>query len=136
MKARLLRAPVLVHHDHSKPYLLHSDAWDIGVGATLSQQNAERLPRLVACLSIKPNEAQNNYPMHEMEMFALVDALDDWRHYLLGAEIYIFTGNSAISCLHNTARLFSTASLLAGNDSALFHGIPTRQPMLSHGILR
>ena len=37
-------------------------------------------------------------------MFALVDALDDWRHYLLGAEIHIFTENSAIRYLQNTAR--------------------------------
>ena len=30
-----------------------------------------------------------NYPVHGKEMFALVDALDDWRHYVFGAEIHI-----------------------------------------------
>ena len=42
--------------------------------------------------------------MHEKEMFALVDALDNWRHYLLGAEIHIFTENSALRYLQHTAR--------------------------------
>jgi len=65
LKARLLQAPVLVHPDHSKPYLLHTDASDVGVGATLSQLDAEGLPRLVACRSRKLNHAQKNYPVHE-----------------------------------------------------------------------
>ena len=41
LKARLLQAPILVHPDHKKPYLLHTDASDVGVGATLSQTDAE-----------------------------------------------------------------------------------------------
>ena len=83
---------------------MHPDASDVGVGATLSQLDAEGLPRLAACRSRKLNQAQKNYPVHENEMFALVDALDDWRHYLLGAEIHIFTDNSAIRYIKNTAR--------------------------------
>ena len=33
-----------------------------------------------------------------------VDALDDWRHYLLGSEIHIFTEHSALRYLQNQAR--------------------------------
>ena len=68
---------MLVHPDHSKPYLLHTDASNVGVGATLSHLDAEGLPRLVAYRSRKLNQAQKNYPVHEKEMFALVDALYD-----------------------------------------------------------
>jgi len=95
---------VLVHPDHSKPYILHIDASDVGVGEALWQLDAEGLPWLVACRSRKLNQAQRNYTVHEKEMFALVDALDNWRHYLLGAEIHIFTENSALRYLQNTAR--------------------------------
>ena len=104
LKARLLHAPVLVHPDPKKPFLLHTDASDVGVGATLSQTDAEGIPRLVACRSRKLNKAQKNYPVHEKEMLALVDALEDWRHYLLGSEIHIFTDNSALRYLQNSAR--------------------------------
>ena len=42
--------------------------------------------------------------MHEKEMLALVDVLDDWRHYLFGVDIHIFTENVALRYLQNTAR--------------------------------
>ena len=93
LKARHLKAPVLIHPDHTKHYMLHTDASDVGVGATLSQLDTEELPRLVACRSLKLNKAQLKYPVHEKKMLALVDALEDWRHYLLGSEIQIFTDN-------------------------------------------
>ena len=86
------------------PFLLHTDASDVGVGATLSQTDADGVPRLVACRSRKLNKAQKNYPVHEKEMLALFDALEDWRHYLLGSEIHIFTDNSALRYLQNSAR--------------------------------
>jgi hypothetical protein len=60
--------------------------------------------RLVACRLRKLNKAQKNYPVHEKEMLALIDALEDWRHYLLGYEIHIFTDNSALRYLQNSAR--------------------------------
>ena len=31
LKARLLQATVLIHTDHTKPYMLHTDASDVGV---------------------------------------------------------------------------------------------------------
>ena len=37
-------------------------------------------------------------------MLALVGALEDWRHYLLGSEIHFFTDNSALRYLQNSAR--------------------------------
>ena len=95
MKARLLQTPVLIHLDHTKPYMLHTDASDVGVGATRSQLDAESLPIPAACRSRKLIKAQLTYPVHEKEMLAIVDALEDWRHYLLGSEIHIFTDNSA-----------------------------------------
>ena len=37
-------------------------------------------------------------------MLALIDALEDWPHYLLDSEIHIFTDNSALRYLQNSAR--------------------------------
>ena len=104
LKSRLLQAPVLIHPDMTKPFLLHTDASDVGVGATLSQLDTEGIPRLIACRSKKLNKAQLNYPVHEKEMFALIDALDEWRHYLFGSEVHIFTDNSALRYLQDSAR--------------------------------
>ena len=58
LKTSLQQAPVLIHPDHTKPYMLDNDAADVGVRATLSQLDTDGLSRLVACLSRKLNKAQ------------------------------------------------------------------------------
>ena len=58
LKASLQQAPVLIHPDHTKPYMLDNDAADVGVRATLSQLDTEGLSILVACRLRKLNNAQ------------------------------------------------------------------------------
>ena len=72
LKARLLQVCVLIHPDHTKPYMLDNDAADVGVRATLSQLDTEGLSRMVACRSRKVTKAHLNYPVHEKEMLAVV----------------------------------------------------------------
>ena len=37
-------------------------------------------------------------------MLALVDSLEEWRHYLFGSDIQVFTDNSVLRYLQNAAR--------------------------------
>ena len=99
-----MKRPVLVIPDPKKPYLLYTDASDVGIGATLSQQDAKGNVRLVSCRSRKLSPPERNYPVHEKEMLALVDTLQAWRHYLLGAEVHVFTDNSALRSLQTTTK--------------------------------
>ena len=64
-KSRLLQAPVLIHPDMKKPFQLHTDASEVGIGATLSQLYEQFTSRLVACRSKKLNKAQLIYQVHE-----------------------------------------------------------------------
>ena len=97
LKVRLLQYPVLTVPNFKLPMILHTDASDVGVGATLSQKDEGRELRLVACRSRKLSSAEKNYPVHEKEMLALVDTLEEWRHYLLGVAALVYTDNSALS---------------------------------------
>ena len=60
LKKRLLQAPVLIHPDMSKPFVLHSDASDVGIGAVLSQLNEDVHTCLIACHSKNLNQAERN----------------------------------------------------------------------------
>ena len=60
--------------------------------------------RLVACRSRKLSSAEKNYPEHEKEMLALVDTLEEWRHYLLGVAVLVYTDNSALSYLQKNPK--------------------------------
>ena len=104
LKQRLLQAPVMIIPDVKQPFLLHTDASEVGIGATLSQTDSAGQLRLVSCMSRKLNPAEKNYPVHEKEMLALVNALEHWRHYLLGAQVQVRTDNSALRYLQKTPR--------------------------------
>ena len=104
LKRRLMKHPVLIVQDLSKPLIVHTDASDVGLGATLSQHEENGDIRLVTCRSRKLSPAEKNYPVHEKEMLALVDSLEAWRHYLLGAEVHVYTDNSALRYLQKNPR--------------------------------
>ena len=59
--------------------MIFSDASLNGLGCVLMQEG-----KLVAYASrqLKPHE--KNYPMHDLELVAIVFALKIWRHYLYG----------------------------------------------------
>ena len=60
--------------------------------------------RLVACRSLKLSSAEKNYPVHEKDMLALVGTLEEWRHYLLGVTVMVYTDNSALSYLQKNPK--------------------------------
>ena len=70
----------------------------------MSQKGEDGNLQLVACRSRKLSQAEKNYPVHEKEMLALVDTLEEWRHYLLGSEVLVHTDNSALSYLQKNPR--------------------------------
>ena len=98
LKSKLLKSPVPVLPDPTKPYVLRTDASDVGIGAVLSQEDDEGRLRLarIACRSKKLSPPQTRYTVHEKEMLSLIEALEVWRHYLLGAEVKVYTDNSAL----------------------------------------
>jgi hypothetical protein len=75
MKMAMLRHAVLAYPDLSKPFVLYTDASDTGTGAMLCQKDSSDQLRLIACTSRKLNPHEMNYPTHEKELLALVDAL-------------------------------------------------------------
>ena len=58
----------------------------------------------MACRSRKLSSAEKNYSVHEKEMLALVDTLEEWRHYLLGVAVLVYTDNSALSYLQKNPK--------------------------------
>jgi hypothetical protein len=106
LKKKLAQAPVLVNPDPDLPYILHTDASDAATGAVISQDHG-RGPQPIAFLSRKLSPAEQNYPVHDKEMLAIIQALTTWRHYLLGSphQIKIYTD-------HHSLRFFSTQPTL------------------------
>ena len=45
------------------------------------------------------NQADVNYPTHDKELYALVQSVKKWKHYLLGKEIIIHTYHQTLPYL-------------------------------------
>ena len=60
------------------------DASEVGVGAILSQRS-QRKNKLHLCAYFSP--AARNYDIGDRELLAVKLALEEWRHWLEGAEL-------------------------------------------------
>ena len=92
-KGAFLRAKQLVAEDvllrfpdHSIPFEIFTDTSNYQIGATIKQRN---LP--IVYFSTKLTFTQRQYSTIEQEMLAIVEVLKEYRNFLLGANITIFT---------------------------------------------
>jgi hypothetical protein len=85
LKHLLGHTPVLTIPDMNLPFVLTTDASKYAIGAVLSQDKGHGL-QPVAYMSQKLSPAATNWTVHAQELFAVVQALRQWRHYLLGSK--------------------------------------------------
>ena len=99
LQRALTEAPVLVPPDHSKDWLLYTDASDVALGAVVLQETDEG-PRAVAYLSKTLSPAERNYTTRERECLAIVTALKKWHYYFLGGrEVRVYTDHNSLTYL-------------------------------------
>ena len=86
LKAIIRMDPVLMCPDHNKPFFLEVDASQYALGTVLSQRNEQGKLQPVGYFSKTLIPAKHNYDVYNRELLALVCALENWRHLLLGAK--------------------------------------------------
>ena len=93
LKQLLTNAPILAIADPEQPYTATTDASDLAIGAVLSQNG-----KPIAFYSRKMSPAELNYPIHEKEELAIIEALREWRRYLEGCkhQIQIITDHLSL----------------------------------------
>lgn len=106
LKERVSKQPVLILPDPKLPYsfTVTTDASGFAVGATLSQDHGKGL-QPIAYLSKKMLPAEKNYPIHEQELLAIIIALKEWRHYLLGTKFTVYTDHNSLKYLQSQPHL-------------------------------
>ncbi|XP_075483798.1 uncharacterized protein LOC142523951 [Primulina tabacum] len=94
LKEKLTTAPVLALPLGSGGYVVCSDASLNGLGCVLMQNG-----RVIAYASrqLKPHETR--YPVHDLELAAIVFALKLWRHYLYGEQFVIYSDHKSLKYL-------------------------------------
>jgi len=87
LKGSVTSAPVLISPDSTKPFCIEADSSDFATGTVLSQVSAEDEKwHPVAFFSKSLSPVECNYEIHDKEMLAIIRALQEWRHFVEGAE--------------------------------------------------
>ncbi len=101
-------APILVHPDPQKPFIVEVDASTSGVGAVLSQQQGNPA-KLHPCafFSRKLSPVERNYDIGNRELLSIKLALEEWRHWLEGAQhpFIVLTDHKNLQYLRDAKRL-------------------------------
>ena len=100
LKTALTEAPVLAYPDAQQPFIVDTDASNVGVGAVLSQQGEDG-ERAVAYFSRALNKAEKNYCVTRRELLAVVLALRQFRPYLHGSHFLLRTDHASLTWLLN-----------------------------------
>ena len=111
LKAACLQAPILSFPDFTKPFLLETDASGRGLGAVLSQKQADGWYHLIAYASHVMNETEQRYHSNKQEFLALKWAVTEQFHEYLSPygknrnEFVIHTDNNPLTYIFSSANL-------------------------------
>lgn len=109
--ACLVSAPVMAFPDPSRPYVLHTDASEDGLGAVLYQEQNSIL-RVIGYGSRTLTPAEKNYHLHsgKLEFLALKWAIcEHFRDYLYYSPTFVvYTDNNPLTYVLSSAKLNAT----------------------------
>src|SRR6204780_1850866 len=87
LKESVTSTPILSSPDSTRPFRIEADSSDFATGAVLSQISPlDEKWHPVAFLSKSLSPVERNYKIHDKEMLAIIRALQEWRHFVEGAE--------------------------------------------------
>jgi transposase InsO family protein len=109
LKDTLSSPAVLGYPDFTKPFELHTDASQQGLGAVLYQEQ-DGQKRVISYASRGLNKAERNYPTHKLEFLALKWAVTEKLHdYLYNQKFTVMTDNNPMTYVLTSAKLDATS---------------------------
>ncbi|KAJ8396456.1 hypothetical protein AAFF_G00017620 [Aldrovandia affinis] len=100
LQTALIMAPVLAYPDANRPFILDTDASNVGVGAVLSQPSDSR-EQVIAYYSHALNKTERNYCVTRRELLTVIAILWHFRPYLHGTRFFVRTNHTSLTRLLN-----------------------------------
>ncbi|KAJ9543424.1 hypothetical protein OSB04_023131 [Centaurea solstitialis] len=100
LKKKLCQAPILSLPDGTEDFVVYSDASKMGLGCVLMQRG-----KVISYASRQLKDHERNYPVHDLELAAVVFALKLWRHYLYGTKCTLYTDHKSLQHIFDQKEL-------------------------------
>jgi hypothetical protein len=101
LKHRLCSTPVLTLPDLQQPFEIETDASNYVVGVVLTQH----MVISVAYHSETLSDVICKYPTYDKEMYSIVQACRQWKHYILGKETIIHMDHKPLQFMQTQGKL-------------------------------
>ena len=96
LKTAFCEIVTLKFPNFSRPFIVGTEASDVGIGAVLSQLKEVNMEQPVGYYSRSLSKLERKYAVTRKEMLALVKAFRHFRCYLLGKKFKVRTDHSAL----------------------------------------
>ena len=77
LKEKCSQTPILAYANYQKPFIVHTDASELRLGAVLYQIDNTGVKRVIASASRTLSQSERKYPAHKLEFLALKWAVMD-----------------------------------------------------------
>ncbi|GBG62819.1 hypothetical protein CBR_g32402 [Chara braunii] len=104
LKQALIEYPVLKVADPSLPLIVTTDASQYDIGAVLQQDDGNGY-RPVEFMSTRMPSEKVAISTYERELYALRQALEHWKHYLLGRHFKVYSDHETLRWLKTQAKM-------------------------------
>ena len=100
---------ILAYANYKKPFKLHTDTSENGLGAVLYQKQDDGTDCVIAYASQTLSESERNYDDHKLEFLALKWSITERFHeYLYGGYFEVYTDNNPLTYILTTTKLDAT----------------------------
>ena len=126
LKQLCSQTPILSYANYKKPFKLHTDASEKGLGAVLYQKQDDGTDHVIEYASCKLLKSEKNYDAHELEFLALKWSVTErFQEYLYGGHFEVYTDNNPLTYILTTAKLGVTGqrwnASLANENFKIFY---------------
>ena len=110
LRARFLSAPILIQFDRTLQTIMETDASNQAIAGFLSQYHVVN-----GCKQHHPVEyhaktlsaTRRNWPIHDKELFAIVDCFRKWRDWPVGVKVNVYTDHQELQYFNTKQNLNS-----------------------------